>query len=115
MGHSGFVYGGSLGFELIEYRGHIDRIPGKHGIGDHIETTGLIHLFVFLLPANLPSVCEEEEPPQGMERLAFVQLGVDSTPEFFTLQIAQNKDRLDQPPVLLKDTGQDVVLLQKLA
>ena len=71
--------------KLFNRRRHIHGIPGDDGIGEQIETPGLIGLFFFLLAPDRAFVGKEEELPQRMEGFAFIELRVDTPPIGFIL------------------------------
>src|SRR5256885_15088024 len=86
--------------ELLNRYRHIHRVPGDDSIGEQIETPGLVGLFFLLLATNRALVGKEEELTQRMEGFAFVELGVDAPSVGLILQIAQDKDGLNQSAII---------------
>jgi len=64
VGEVTIVYGIAFLLELLDDRGHVDRIPDDHGIGHQVETQGLVGQFFRALVPQLALVRHHEEGPQ---------------------------------------------------
>jgi hypothetical protein len=58
--------------------------------------------------ADVTFVGVEEEPAQGVELLAFVELAADAPAELLVDEPGEHEVRLDQPPVFLQRSGERV-------
>jgi len=98
-----------LGAQLFDGGMHVHRIPDHDGIGQQVQAASLILLFFLVFAADFAFVGDHQEPAQGMQRLAFVELGMDTAAQGLVVQIAQDKQGLDQASVFLQSTGQRVL------
>src|ERR1700724_2405207 len=99
----------ALGAEIFKCGGHVGGVPGDDGVGDQGEAARLVRLMLMLPTAHPALATEEEEAPQGVEALPPVELPADAPAVVLTLEVAQDEERLHQPPVLLERPGQCVL------
>jgi hypothetical protein len=74
----------------------------------------LIGLVLGLRPAHLPLVGEEQEPPQGVQRLPLVQLDADPASVCLAAEVPQDEQRPGHPTVFLQGSGQGVATRVRL-
>ena len=70
----------ALGPELLDHRGHVDRVPGHHRVGHQVQAARLVPQLLLLLLPERALVGEQQELPQAVQGLALVELGVDPPP-----------------------------------
>jgi hypothetical protein len=88
---------------------HVDGIPDNHCIRQDIQTGRLVVL-VFLIFLRHGTIADKEQKlPQLVQSLAFVELGVHPVTQGLVLQVTQDKDRFDEPPILLEELGQVIL------
>jgi hypothetical protein len=88
---------------------YVDGIPYNHRIRQDIQTGRLVVL-VFLIFLRHGTIADKEQKlPQLVQSLAFVELGVHPLTQGVVLQVPQDKDRFDEPPILLEELGQVIL------
>ena len=104
-----FLHRAVFGTELVQHRLHVHRIPDDHRVRDEIEAPCLVGLSFLLLTANDTFVGHEEKISERVQGFALVELGIDPSAVVFILQVAQDKERLDQAAIFLQGAGEDVL------
>ncbi len=84
---------------------HVDSVPDNHRIGQQIQAPCLIGLPFLIVLTHHSFAGKEEELPEIMELLTFVELGMNTLPQGVIFQVTQDKDGFDKPPVLLEQFG----------
>ena len=65
--------------QLFDGGVHVKGAPGDDSVRDEVQTEDLVGLLISLTALDLALVSEEQEAPEGVEGLSFVQLAVDPT------------------------------------
>jgi hypothetical protein len=104
-----FLYRVIFGTELVQHHLHVRRIPDDHRVCDEIDAPRLVGLGFLLLTANHAFVGHEKKISECVQKFAFIELGIDPPAVVFTLQVAQDKERLDQAAIFLQSAGEDVL------
>ena len=85
--------------EVVDGVRDVDGVPRDDGVGDEGEAFALEVLIVGLRPSNFALVREEDHPAEGVERFAFVDLGLDAAAVLFVVEVAQYRDGFDDASV----------------
>jgi hypothetical protein len=109
MGHIVLLNGAAVSTEGVEHGLHVYRILDDDRIGDQVETHRLVGLGFLLFATDDAFVGYKEKLAQSVQGFAFIELGIDLAPIVFTLEIAEDKERLDQAAIFLQGTGEDIL------
>src|SRR2546421_10598951 len=91
----------SLRSQVSDCISYVDGVPSHYGIGDQIETTGLIGLIFGLVPTDVALIGKEEKLPEGMQGLPLVELSVNAPSIIRALQIVKDEEGLYQATIFL--------------
>ena len=95
--------------QLFDGGVHVKGAPGDGSVRDEVQTEDLVGLLISLTALDLALVSEEQEAPEGVEGLSFVQLAVDPTTVVLALDPLQDELSLDQAAKISQGPGQDVL------
>ena len=98
----------SGGTKLVDDAGDVDGVPDQHGIGEQAEAAGLVHHLLVVAGAEAAPVGEEQRFGEDVAELAAVELQLDGVTQRLLLDVAQNVQRLHQPPELSEGAGETV-------
>ena len=74
---------------------------------------GLEVLVVGTSSLESSQVGEEQLPAEGVERFALLELGVDPAPVLLAVEVAEDGDGLDDPPIFLDGSGEVVLSVSR--
>jgi len=91
-----------LGPQSIQDRLDVDRVPDDHRVRHEIQAARPVRLPLIPPAPDLALVGEEQEAPQRVQRLPFVELAIDASPVFRALRAPQDEHRRHQSAILLQ-------------
>ena len=94
--------------ELIDDARDMDGVPDQDGIGEQAEAAGLVHHLLVVAGAEAAPVGEEQRLGEDVAEFAAVELQLDGVAQIFFLNVAQDVQRLHQPPELAQRAGKTV-------
>ena len=100
--------------EVCEGGSDVDGVPADNSVGEQCEALRLEVLVVGSSSLELAEAREEEPSSQSVERFPLVELDEDPAAVLLVVQVAHERDRLDDPPVLLDCFGQIVLARRRL-
>lgn len=95
--------------EMCEGGIDVDGVPADDGVGEQGKALGLEVLVVRSALGELPEVGEEDFAAKSVERFTFVELDENAPSVFPVVEVAHERDRLDDPSVFL-DRLREIVL-----
>lgn len=107
--HSFLRNGEARRAEVIEHGLPVHRMPDDDRMRDESETQRLGGLRFLLPAADDALVRHKEQVAEGVQGFALLELGIEPAPSVFTLQRAQENERLHQTAIVLPGTGQDML------